>query len=110
MNRREFLTGSGAAMLGLAGFPAALAAAPGARKRHILCFTKSASFEHSAVKRTGGKLSLAEQMLTDLGVQHGFDVTCTKDGTVFTPDNLARYDAFYFYTTGDLTTAGTDGN
>ena len=31
----------------------------------------------------------------------------TKDGTVFDSD-LSPYDAFFFYTTGNLTTPGTD--
>src|SRR5207248_2927871 len=44
----------------------------------------------------------------DMGARHGFDVECTKDGSVFTPDGLRPFDALFFYTTGDLTTAGTD--
>lgn len=101
--------------LGLAELPegpanAAAAGGSGERKRHILMFTKSSGFEHPAIKRSGGKLGFAEQTLTDLGAQHGFDVTCTKDGTHFTPENIAKYDAFFFYTTGDLTKPGTDNN
>ncbi len=111
-NRREVLTGAGAAILGLAASPTPSAGAAGAKakKRHILMFTKSSGYEHSAITREGDKLSFAERTVTDLGAKHDFDVTCTKDGGVFTPDNIAKYDAFFFYTTGDLTKVGEHGN
>ena len=48
--------------------------------------------------------------MTDLGAQHNFEVTCTKDGRIFTPSSLAGFEAFMFYTTGDLTEPGTDKN
>jgi uncharacterized protein len=99
--------------------PAALAApatpggwdTPKAQGRKLLYFTKCAGFEHSVVKRPGpDQLSHSEKILTELGQKHGFQVTCTKDGTVFTPENIARYDVFVFYTSGVLTTPGTDKN
>ena len=55
-------------------------------------------------------LSHAEQVVTDLGAKHNFEVNCTKDGGIFTAENLAAFDAFMFYTTGDLTEPGTDKN
>ena len=70
-------------------------------------FTKSSGFEHSVVERKDGELSHAERTLTEIGRDHGFEVTATKDGTVFDSD-LTPYDAFFFYTTGDLTKSGTD--
>jgi type 1 glutamine amidotransferase len=73
-------------------------------------FTKSSGFEHDMIKRTDGKLGPAEQILTDLGKQHAFKVTATKDGRIFSSAELRQYDAFFFYTTGDLTTEGTDKN
>lgn len=76
-------------------------------KKKILMFTKSAGFEHSSIHRNEGKLSHAEQVLTDFGKEHGYDVVATKDGTVF-DSSLDDFDAFFFYTTGDLTQAGTD--
>jgi uncharacterized protein len=111
MNRRDLLTGAGTAAvgIGLSGFPLGWAAA-GAPKRRLLFFTKSSGFEHSVIKRQGEELGHAERILTELGAKHGFEVTCTKDGGVFTADNLAKYDAYFFYTTGDLTQAGTDKN
>jgi uncharacterized protein len=108
MKRREMLISSGLA-LGLSQLPLAWAAAEDKPKRKVLMFTKSAGFEHSSIKRDGDRLSHAEKVLTDLGKQHNFEVTATKDGRVFDSD-LAPYDAFFFYTTGDLTTPGNDKN
>ena len=94
----------GAAALFLAAFPAA--AAP----KKILFFSKSSGFEHSMIKKTGDAPSQAETILKELGDKNGIEFTFTKDGSLFTADNLAKYDAFMFYTTGDLTQAGTDKN
>src|SRR5262249_48035143 len=77
------------------------------KKRTVLFFSKSSGFEHDPVKRRGRNPSLAEAILTDIGKQHGFEIIATKDGRVFDKD-LARYDAFFFFTTGDLTESGTD--
>jgi uncharacterized protein len=77
--------------------------------KRVLYFTKSAGYEHSVVKRSApDTLSHSEQVLTDLGRKHGFEVACTKDGTVFTAENLAKYDVIAFYTSGDLYQTGTD--
>jgi uncharacterized protein len=79
------------------------------KDKRILYFSKSAGFEHSVVKRASpDQLSHSERVLTQLGLEHGFHVTCTKDGSIFTPQNLANYDVFVFYTSGDLLTIGTD--
>ncbi len=101
MKRREMLISSGLA-LGLSQLPLAWATAAEGQKRKVLMFTKSAGFEHSSIKRDGDHLGHAENVLTDLGKQHNFEVTATKDGRVFDSD-LSPYDAFFFYTTGDLT-------
>jgi type 1 glutamine amidotransferase len=84
--------------------------APGGPKKKILFFTKSSGFQHSVINRKDkpDQLSYAEQILTDIGAQNGFEVTCSKDGTLFAPASRDQFDAFVFYTTGDLTTAGTD--
>lgn len=112
MNRRDLFKRAGvaAAGLGLSQFPLGWASAAGQPRRKILFFTKSSGFEHPVIKRVGGQPSYVEKILGDLGTRHGFDVTATKDGSVFTPENIAQYDAFFFYTTGDLTQAGTDKN
>jgi type 1 glutamine amidotransferase len=113
MNRRDALKAGVAGLaLGLTRFPLGWVAAADAPKRHILVYTRSQAFEHSVVKRgKNGELSLAERILTELGAKHGFEVTCTKDGTEFQPENIGKYDAFFFETTGDLTQAkGTDSS
>ena len=112
ITRRRFLAGSGAAaaVVGLGSFPLAWAQESWP-KRKLLFFTKSSGYEHSSIKRKSpDQLSHAEKVVTDLGAQHNFEVTCTKDGRIFTPEKLAAFDAFMFYTTGDLTEAGTDKN
>lgn len=107
MQRRDFLR-SAAALSVAAPWFADAARAAAAPRRKLLFFTKSASFQHSSIARKEADLSHAERVLTDLGREHGFDVTSTKDGTIFDGD-LDAYDAFMFYTTGDLTQPGTDG-
>jgi hypothetical protein len=56
----------------------------------------------------GGAPSLVERTVADLGAREGFDVTCTKDGAVFTAAGLRPFDAVLLFTTGDLATPGTD--
>ncbi len=107
MNRREMLVKTGAAALtvGLSNFPLGWTAAADDRKRRILMYTKSVTFQHPVIARRGDRLSLAEQIVTDLGKKHNFEVECTKDGRVFDKD-LGQYDAFVFETQGDLTKVG----
>jgi len=110
LNRRSFLKAAGLTATGVALSPllqriAGAAPVEGARKK-VLFFTKSSGFQHSVITRPENdpnKLAYAEQILTDLGARNGFDVTCSKDGTIFTPENIAKFDVFAFYTTGDLT-------
>jgi hypothetical protein len=107
MNRRELLLASGAAWLGAGALGQALGAAQKTPKK-VLFFTKSSGFPHSVVTRHDGKLALAERTLTELGKEHGFDVVASKDGRLFNPDKIGEWDAFAFYTTGNLTSPGTD--
>jgi uncharacterized protein len=51
-----------------------------------------------------------EQAITSLGSKQGFDVTCSKDGGIFDSKGFHKYAAVAFFTTGDLTTVGTDKN
>jgi len=105
-NRREFLR-AGA----VAGASFALAQNLfAAEKKSVLVFTKSSGFEHDVVKTTGGKPSILEQAVTALGKRHGFDVTATKDGRVFDSNDFRKHAAVLFFTTGVLTTTGTDAN
>jgi type 1 glutamine amidotransferase len=104
MTRRMFILGSIAAGLLGASFTTSAAAA---EKPRVLFLTKSQGFQHSVVARNKDnptKLAHAEQVLTDMGAQHGFEVTVTKDADVFNnPETYNKYDVFAFYTTGDLT-------
>ncbi len=117
MKRHAMLlaTGAVAVALGLFLFPFGWAADENGHPniklrltRNVLVYTRSQSFEHSVVKRQDDKPALIERVITDLGAKNGFDVKCTKDGREFTADNLAKYDAFVFFTTGDLTKEGGD--
>jgi type 1 glutamine amidotransferase len=81
-----------------------------AAPKRILFFSKSSGFEHDMIKRKGGQPGKAEKILAELGAKNNIEFTFTKDGSVFTPENIAKYDAFFFYTTGDLTEPGTDKN
>jgi len=76
-------------------------AAPAAGKSHyrVLFFSRSVLFEHPVIRREGGRLSLAEKVLVDLGKRHGFDVECTKEGSVFSGD-LGKYAAIISYSCG----------
>ena len=78
--------------------------------KKILFFTKSSNFEHSVIRERAGRPSFAAQVLNELGSKHGIAFTSSKDGSLFTPEYLAQFDAFFFYTSGDLTAAGRDGN
>src|SRR5208337_129464 len=99
---------SGNFLLALGLLNSTRCAAADAKK--VLFFSKSSGFEHSAIKRANGEPSAAEKVLKELGAANNFEFTFTKDGSVFTPENISKYDAYFFYTTGDLTTRGTDGN
>ena len=105
-NRRQFLQAGAAAAASLA-LPKDVFAAG---MKSVLIFTKSSGFEHDVVKTSGGKPSILETAVTTLGKKHGFDVTATKDGGVFDSKDFHKYAAVLFFTTGDLTTVGTDKN
>lgn len=75
----------------------------------VLYFTKSAGWEHSAIKRTDGKPSYSENVLSSLAAKHDLVFTFSKDGSLFSPEYLAKFDVIMFYTSGDLLSVGTDG-
>jgi type 1 glutamine amidotransferase len=105
-NRRQFLQASAIAGAGLA-LPHSLLAS---KKKSVLIFTKSSGFEHDVIKSSPGHPSILEQAVQTLGNQHGFEVTATKDGGVFSSPDFRKYAATLFFTTGDLTKVGTDKN
>jgi type 1 glutamine amidotransferase len=104
LNRRDLLKSAGLAGTALLASPLLQwAAAADNKTRKILFFTRSQGFEHSAIKRnTPETLSYAEKWLVNLGKKHNMEVTCTKDGAVFTEQGLAPFDVIMFYTTGEL--------
>ena len=106
-SRRQFLLTSAIAGAGLALPRGAFADG----KKSVLVFTKSSGFEHTVVKKTDAGPSIVDQAVTSIGAQHGFDVTSSKDGRIFdSKDFRKKYAAVLFFTTGDLTKTGTDGN
>jgi uncharacterized protein len=111
MNRREMIRSTAAAALGLglAGCAWRPTRTPAAAKK-ILFFSKSSGYEHAVIKRNGAEPSFAEKVLAGLDPKHSLEFSFSKDGSLFTPEYLAQFDAYLFYTTGDLTTPGTDKN
>ena len=79
-----------------------------AAPKKILFFTKSSGFEHSVISWKNGQPSFAEKILLELGRKNGWEFTFSKDGSKFSPEYLAQFDAVFFYTTGDLCSEGTD--
>ena len=92
MTRREFIScASGAAV---AASP--IAARSERALKHVVYFTHSAGYRHQVIP-------LSQQIVQQLGTNSGtFDVTPTEDVSVFTSENLARYAAVIFYTSGEL--------
>jgi type 1 glutamine amidotransferase len=105
-NRRDFLKTT--ALAGAAiSLPNSLALPS---SKSLLVFTKSSGFEHDVVKRKDGKLSICENVATEIGKKHGFHVECTKDGRIFDSAEFKSFGAAFFFTTGNLTEEGTDKN
>jgi type 1 glutamine amidotransferase len=62
----------------------------------ILYFTYSAGYRHEVIP-------LSKAILTQLGKDSGvFEVTATEDTSEFSTENLKRYAAVMFYTSGEL--------
>ena len=68
------------------------------RERRCGAFSKSAGVEHEAIKRVmkDGKPAYAFAVLREIGAQQNIEFTFSKDGSLFTPDFLAQFDAFFF--------------
>jgi type 1 glutamine amidotransferase len=78
-------------------------AASAADVKRVLFYSKASSWEHKMVHRDGDQLSFLEKELQKLGRENNIEFTFTKDGRYFTPGNIAKFDAFFFFTSGDLT-------
>jgi type 1 glutamine amidotransferase len=81
----------------------AIAYAPtGAQDRpgHVLYFTHSAGYRHEVIP-------VSQEVLRRIGeISPRFEVTATEDVAAFTAENLRRYDAVMFFTTGELPMSG----
>jgi uncharacterized protein len=91
VRRREFI-----ALLGGAAAIRPLGAHAERPPVRILYFTYSAGYRHDVIP-------LSKAILTQLGSNSGvFEVTATEDTSEFSTENLERYAAVMFYTTGEL--------
>jgi uncharacterized protein len=67
-----------------------------AKKGKLLYMTLSAGYHHEVVPHS-------TEVIKQIGEKSGaFDTTVTEDVGAFTPENLKKYDAVMFYTTGEL--------
>ncbi len=72
--------------------------------KRLLFYTRSQDFPHPAVTRQKGEeLAWGERLLKAWAEKAGYTIDVSKDGGLFNPDKIGVYDAFIFYTTGDLT-------
>jgi type 1 glutamine amidotransferase len=94
-----------AALLSVAMMGLFTASASAQAKKKVLFLTKSSGFQHDQIQRkNGAPLGPAEKIFTDFADKAGYEVTCTKDASMMgMPENIAKYDVFAFYITGDLT-------
>jgi type 1 glutamine amidotransferase len=95
VRRREFI-----ALLGSAAAIRPLGARAERPLQRILYFTYSAGYRHDVIP-------LSKAILTQLGRTSGvFEVTATEDTSEFSTENLERYAAVMFYTSGELPMSG----
>lgn len=101
----------GMSLMGISSMQAAIPVSESAKTKKVLVFSKSAGFEHDAFKfGKDGSPGFGQKLLAELGPKHGIDFTFSKDGSLFNAEYLAQFDAYFFYTTGDLTAATGDKN
>jgi type 1 glutamine amidotransferase len=79
----------------IAGMVALLATPSRAEDTRLLYFTHSAGYRHEVIPTS-------QAVLAEIGAHHAFAVTNSEDVAVFTAENLRRYRAVMFFTTGEL--------
>ncbi|MBL9203987.1 MAG: ThuA domain-containing protein [Opitutaceae bacterium] len=79
-------------------------------RKKVLFFSKASGFEHDAIKLklADGRPGFAFAVLQELGEKYNIEFTFSKDGSLFSDSYLAQFDAYFFYTSGDLTLAKND--
>jgi hypothetical protein len=84
-------------LIGCGGSPSAPSStpSPGTPGKRLLYVTTSAGFRHDV-------LPFSQQVLRDVGLRSGFETVATEDVAMITRDNLARFDAVAFFTSGEL--------
>lgn len=78
--------------------------------KKVLFFSKSSNFIHDPIKTVmaDGRRGYAFPVLEALAKKDHIDMVFSKDGSIFTKEGLAPFDAIIFYTSGDLTKSKTD--
>jgi uncharacterized protein len=95
VRRREFI-----ALLASAAAMRPLGARAGRPLERVLYFTYSAGYRHEVIP-------LSKTILTRLGEDSGvFEIIATEDTSEFSTENLERYAAVMFYTSGELPMSG----
>ena len=109
INRRDLLSLTALTAAGFALGPISKSLAADEPKKKILFFTRSAGFPHPVVTRKGDQtFAFAEKVFVEFAGKSDYEITVSKDGSLFTPEKLAAFDAIAFYTTGDETKTGPD--
>ncbi len=92
MQRREFI----ALLAGAAAIPPLTVVRAERPRERILYFTYSAGYRHEVIL-------LSRAILTEMASASGvFEVNASEDPSEFSSENLARYAAVMFYTSGEL--------
>ena len=71
------------------------------KKAKVLYFSRSQGFEHDPVKLQKDGATVSDVALKKYCAAKNIELVCTQDGSVFDGD-LGPYDAFVFYTSGNL--------
>lgn len=101
MKHRPFTVFALVAACLAAFFVVSAASAQEAKKAKVLLFTRSQGFEHGPVKLLPDGTTLCGNALKKYFADKDIEVVDTQDGGVFDSD-LGQYDAFIFYTSGNL--------